>query len=246
MSDFHGKVAVVTGGSNGIGAAVADLLHAAGADVVVLDREPLSHANYGYVEVDLADAAAVTKAAERVLNDKRRVDVLVNVAGICPVNLLKDFDISLYERTLAVNLRAPLLLMKLFGAGMTERGYGRIVNMTSVHGRFSEPGAIAYDASKGGLEAVTRTAALEFAERGVLVNAVAPGFVNTRMSIVEGKNELESDWFKNFYEGEGRLPIRRPAQPVEMAQVVLWLASAENSYVTGQVITADGGLTIRF
>ena len=118
--------------------------------------------------------------------------------------------------------------------------------MTSVHGKLSEPSSTAYDISKAGLEAATRTAALEFAEFGVLVNAVAPGFVSTRMSIVNGEDELESNWFKEVYIKNKRLPIARPAMQVEIAHVITWLASSSNTYVTGQTITVDGGLSARF
>jgi NAD(P)-dependent dehydrogenase (short-subunit alcohol dehydrogenase family) len=118
--------------------------------------------------------------------------------------------------------------------------------LTSIHGKLSEPTSTAYDVSKAGLEAATRTAALEFAEFGVLVNAVAPGFVATRMSIVNGQDELDSDWFNEVYIKNKRLPIPRPALPVEIAHVIAWLASSSNTYMTGQTLTVDGGLSARF
>jgi 3-oxoacyl-[acyl-carrier protein] reductase len=136
--------------------------------------------------------------------------------------------------------------MKHVGKRMVAQSYGRIVNLTSIHGKLSEPTSTAYDISKAGLEAATRTVALEFAEHGVLVNAVAPGFVATRMSIVNGQDELESDWFKDIYIKNKRLPIARPAFPVEIAQVIAWLASHSNTYMTGQTLTVDGGLSARF
>ena len=107
---------------------------------------------------------------------------------------------------------------------MSERGYGRIVNITSIHARFGEETALAYDVAKGGLEQATRTLAIELSRHGVLVNAVAPGFVATRMSIVDGKNELESEWFTDVYVKYGKLPLRRYAMPEEIAEHVAWLA----------------------
>ena len=139
-----------------------------------------------------------------------------------------------------------MLLATRAARGMAERGYGRIVNITSVHGEFGEETALSYDAAKGGLNQATRTLAVELSRHGILVNAVAPGFVNTRMAVVDGRNELESDWFREIYVENGKLPIRRYAEPEEIAAPVAWLASDQNTYVTGQVVTVDGGLTVTF
>src|SRR5262249_41451354 len=129
---------------------------------------------------------------------------------------------------------------------MAERGYGRIVNITSIHGEFGEETALSYDIAKGGLNQATRTLAIELGRAGVLVNAVAPGFVSTRMSIVDGRNELESEWFRDVYIDRGKLPLRRYAEPAEIASHVAWLASDRNTYLTGQVVTVDGGVTVTF
>ena len=129
---------------------------------------------------------------------------------------------------------------------MIERRYGRVVNITSVHGRFGEESALSYDVAKGGLEQATRTLAVELSRHGVLVNAVAPGFVSTRMSVVDGKDELESQQFKDVYVRYGKIPIRRSARPDETAEHVALLASERNTYMTGHVLTVDGGLTATF
>jgi len=242
---FDGRRAVVTGGANGIGAAIVAALSAAGAGVAVLDLEEAPAATAS-VRVDLSDATSLPVAAAEAVSLLGGCDILVNCAGISLTGPLLELGADLYHRVLAVNLHAPVFLMKELGGRMAEAGYGRIVNVSSVHGRLSEPGCLAYDVSKGGLEAATRTAALELAPSGILVNAVAPGFVRTRMSIVDGEDELESAWFRDLYVARRRLPLARPSSPGEIAEAVAWLASDSNTYVTGEVLTVDGGLSARF
>lgn len=241
-ADFVGRRAVVTGGSHGIGAAIVARLRSAGANVVVLDLE----SGPGDVQVDLADPAAVDHAAEEALTRLGGVDVLVNCAGMFRPSPVRGLDMAGYHLTLSVNLHAPVALMRALSEPMSRQGYGRIVNVTSIHARLSEAHSLAYDVSKGGLESATRTAAVELAEHGVLVNAVAPGFVATRMSVVDGDDELESEPFTTVYVGQGRLPLRRAARPDEVGEAVAFLASERNSYITGQSLTVDGGLSARF
>jgi 3-oxoacyl-[acyl-carrier protein] reductase len=172
--------------------------------------------------------------------------VLANVAGMfAPCDAL-ELRPDLYRRVLAVNLDAPVLLAVACARGMAARGYGRIVNVTSIHAQQSEAGSLAYDVAKAGLASATRTLAVELGRRGVLVNAIAPGFVRTGMSIVDGVDELESDWFRRIYQDHGKLPLGRAAEPQEIAGLAAWLASEDNSYVTGQSVAADGGLSITF
>ena len=242
---FDGRRAVVTGGANGIGAATVRRLHELGADVVVLDVAETPSA-ISTVTVDLSDPDAVVRAAAEAADLLGGVDVLVNCAGVSAPSRVTNLDLEAYHRTLAVNLHAPVLLMRQLSSVMAAQGFGRVVNVTSVHARLSEPGSLAYDVSKGGLEAATRTAAIELAAAGVLVNAVAPGFVATRMSVVNGVDELDSEWFRSIYVENERLPLRRAAQSAEVAETIAWLASEGNTYVTGQVLTVDGGLSARF
>jgi 3-oxoacyl-[acyl-carrier protein] reductase len=198
MSTFTGRRAVVTSGSHGIGAATVARLSILGASVAVIDIEPADAAHHSVI-VDLADQQAVLAAADRAVELLGGVDVLVNCAGVNLPSPTVALDVDRYHRTLAVNLHAPVLLMRELGRHMQHGGYGRVVNVTSIHARFTEPGSLAYDVSKAGLEAATRTAAIELGADGVLVNAVAPGFVATRMSVVDGQDELESDQFQDVY-----------------------------------------------
>jgi 3-oxoacyl-[acyl-carrier protein] reductase len=247
MNNFESQVVIVTGGANGIGRATAELFLELGAEVVAFDREqPEGDMGVENVVIDLGDLPSLEVAIANVIKKYGRIDVLINVAGVSIPNTILELENDKYFKTLDVNLHAPVFLMKHVGKIMVAQSYGRIVNLTSIHGKLSEPTSTAYDISKAGLEAATRTVALEFAEYGVLVNAVAPGFVATRMSIVNGKDELESDWFKDVYIKNKRLPIARPAFPVEIAHVIAWLASHSNTYMTGQTLTVDGGLSARF
>lgn len=234
--------AVVTGGANGIGAAIATRLRADGIETLVIDQESVEGA---FVIADLADAQQVSAASAAALERLGGVDILVNCAGIAAPALILESDERHDARVLAINMHAPIALMRAFAPGMIERGFGRIVNVTSVHAQASEPACLAYDISKAGLEAATRVAAIEWARSGVLVNALAPGFVDTRMAVVDGVNEMESQWFKDVYVGYGQLPMGRPASPSEIAEAAAWLCSASNSYMTGQVLVIDGGLLSR-
>jgi NAD(P)-dependent dehydrogenase (short-subunit alcohol dehydrogenase family) len=248
MTLLEGRTALVTGAANGIGRAIAERLAAEGAQVAAVDVEDvpdLGPSVHG-VRWDLSQ----TESLEALLAEAQAavgpIDVLVNNAGVYEPALGIDLTLDSYRRVLAINLHAPVFLAARVARGMIERGYGRIVNITSVHGRFGEELGLSYDVAKGGLEQATRTHAVELSRYGVLVNAVAPGFVATRMSIVDGKDELESEWFTNVYIEHGKIPIRRYAMPDEIAQHVAWLASERNTYMTGQVLTVDGGLTVTF
>jgi NAD(P)-dependent dehydrogenase (short-subunit alcohol dehydrogenase family) len=238
--------AVVTGAAGGIGRAVARKLTSDGMDVIGVDRNPVAGEAYAARLVDLGDRAAVLDLCDSLADGGSPVDVLVNVAGIFDENLAGDFDPEVFWRNIEVNLYAPAVLAVRLARGMRERGWGRIVNVSSVEALLSQPGSLSYGASKAGLASVTRTLAIELARDGVLVNAVAPGFTNTAMSVIDGVNELETESFRRTYLEAGQLPIGRPAEPAEIAVAIAWLASSENTYVTGATLVADGGLTIRF
>lgn len=235
---------VVTGAGNGIGAAVADRLRTDGHLVVGLDVEPCGFEPS--LEVDVADIEGHERLIGSIAAEHGRIWGLVNVAGIFIPEAVADLTVASYRRQLGVMLDGPIWLARAAGLHMAQQGGGRIVNITSIHATNSERTALSYDAAKGGLEAATRTLALELGEHGVLVNSIAPGFVRTRMSVVDGQDELETDWFRQGFVENGRLPVRRPAEPSEMASVVSYLVSADNTYVSGARIVADGALTVGF
>jgi 3-oxoacyl-[acyl-carrier protein] reductase len=237
----HG-VAVVTGVASGIGAAVAERLGAAGHLVVGIDiaSSALPHA----LLHDVADIEGHEPLVARIEDRHGPVTVLANVAGMAIPQSVEELTPASVRRQLAIMLEGPVFLARAVGMRMARRGGGRIVNVTSVHATNGEPRSLAYDAAKAGLEAATRTLAIELGPHGVLVNAVAPGFTRTAMSVVEGEDELESEWFRERYVDGGLLPVRRAAEPAEVAAAIAFLLSAENTYINGARLVVDGGLTV--
>jgi NAD(P)-dependent dehydrogenase (short-subunit alcohol dehydrogenase family) len=238
------RVAIVTGASNGIGAAVASRLRADGLTVVGLDLEPCDVQPSIVCDVSQIDGHEQLIAG--IVREHGPLWALVNVAGIFVPEALERLTVAAYRRQLGVMLDGPIWLARAAGMAMAASGGGRIVNVTSVHATNSERTSLSYDAAKGGLDAATRTLALELGAHGVLVNSVAPGFVRTRMSVVDGRDELETDWFRDSYVASGRIPLGRAAEPFEIAATISHLVSADNSYVSGARIMLDGGLTSGF
>jgi NAD(P)-dependent dehydrogenase (short-subunit alcohol dehydrogenase family) len=236
-------VAIVTGATNGIGAAVAERLRGDGFTVVGLDIEPSPQPS---LVVDVAAIEGHQAVVERIAREHGPIEALVNVAGMFIPQAVRDLTPEAYRRQLGVMLDGPVWLARAAGLHMADHGGGRIVNITSIHATNSERTALSYDAAKGGLEAATRTLALELGPHGVLVNSVAPGFVRTRMSVVDGRDELETEWFRQGYVESGRLPVGRPAEAAEIAAVVAFLVSSDNTYTNGARIVVDGGLTVTF
>ena len=240
-------VALVTGAANGIGRAVALRLRGDGFRVAAADIEPVEPADgVTCYQLDVADLGAHEPLVSHIEQGLGPLAALVNVAGICLPEPIDRLTLDAYRRQHAVLMDGPVWLARTAGMRMAARGSGRIVNITSVHATVGEVATLAYDSAKAGLEAATRTLAIELGPRGVLVNSVAPGFVRTRMSIVNGMDELNSARFRDIYQGHGKLPLRRPAEPDEVASAVSYLVSADNTYCTGQRIVVDGGLTVTF
>lgn len=233
----------MTGVASGIGFAVADALRDRGDQVFGVDYQ----SGGDWFVADLSKASARSQSVDRAIDKLGGIDVLINVAGVYRPTPVPGSSLDDWRSLWQVNLEAPLELMSLVLPHMTSQSFGRIVNITSVHANFSRLDCLAYDVGKAGLEAATRSIALAGASSGVLVNSVAPGFVRTQMSLNdEGVDEADTEQFKQQYVETGRLPLGRAADASEVSQTVSWLSGYSNSYVTGQVLTVDGGLTATF
>jgi 3-oxoacyl-[acyl-carrier protein] reductase len=244
MFDLHGKTALVTGASGGIGAAIARALHGAGATVGLhgTRTEPLEalKAELGeraYVlPADLSDAealAALPKQAEQAMGG---VDILVNNAGITRDNLFIRMSDDDWDRVLAVNLTAVARLTKGCVRGMMKARWGRVVNVGSVVGSTGNAGQANYAAAKAGLVGLSKALGAELAGRGITVNVVAPGFIATAMT-----DKLNDDQKTAIL---GQIPAGRMGTPEEIAAAVLYLASPEASYVTGATLHVNGGMAM--
>jgi NAD(P)-dependent dehydrogenase (short-subunit alcohol dehydrogenase family) len=255
---FTGKVAVVTGSGRGIGRSTAELLAAEGAAVVVngRTRDEVESVAAG-IRAKGGKALAVIgdvgdpEAADALLNAADRefghIDILINNAAVFRTHDFVKDSMAEWMRVLEVNLLGAVRCARAAATRMVKAGQGgRIVNVSSVHGFLAENHSSHYDVAKGGMDQLTRTLAVELAPHGILVNGVSPGFVDTAMAVVKGVNELETDAFREIYVKRRRIPLARAAQPEEIARVVLFLAGPENSYITGESIVVDGGLSITF
>jgi 3-oxoacyl-[acyl-carrier protein] reductase len=230
------RQALVTGGTRGIGGATAKAFVEAGYEVFVHGTASDGQGPEGckYLPCDFSDFEVLQSFATEVA--KLDLAVLVNNAGINKVGLLPDYDPADFARLQQVNVTAPFLLCRAVVPGMRERRFGRIVNITSVLSVISKVGRSAYSASKFGLFGLSRALALEVAADNILVNCVAPGVVDTDLT----RNVLGESGIAALLP---RIPLGRLARPAEIARYVLFLASEENSYMTGQNIVIDGGFT---
>lgn len=245
--NFKEQTVLVTGATRGIGAAIANAFEAAGASLLLTgtnaDRiKALNDENAAkgirhihWLQADFSSETGTERFLE-MLARERPAQVLVNNAGTNRLNPIDQVATQDLDALLSINLRAPLLLCREVGRTMKEARYGRIINIASIWSVITKQGRVVYTATKTGLAGMTKTVAADLAPYGVLVNAVSPGFINTELT----KTTLPLEEQERL---AAQVPLGRFAEPEEIARVVLFLASRENSYLTGQNIVVDGGFT---
>ncbi|MCC2031569.1 SDR family NAD(P)-dependent oxidoreductase [Microbacterium allomyrinae] len=242
------RTAVVTGGASGIGAAIAARLIDQGLRVVIADRSAsvvavAERLGAEPMLLDVGNQRDLDRAAEI-----ERVDVLVNSAAV-PADVPPDaVDIGVtMSRVLDVNVIGISRVVACFLPHLRRSPSARILNIGSVQGLAAGAGGSAYATSKGAVHALTRALAVDLAASGILVNALAPGFVDTPMALLaDGRSEYDTDWFQTVYVEHARIPLRRPARPEEIAVAASFLVSEANTYITGAVLPVDGGLLATF
>lgn len=240
---LQGCVCIVTGGAQGIGEACVRRFAADGAKPVILDVDDARGQALAqelddalYVRCDVGDKVQVDALVAQVLAAHGRIDVLVNNAGIFRAADFLDVTEADFDAVLRVNLKGSFLVGQAVARAMAASGGGAIVNMSSVNGVLAIPNISSYNVSKGGVNQLTRVMALALADRNIRVNAVAPGTIATELA---AKAVLTSDEARNKI--MSRTPMKRLGEPSEIADVVAWLASDAASYVTGEIVTVDGG-----
>ena len=242
--DLTGRTALVTGSTRGIGRAIAETLTEAGARVAVVGRDPAKAAEVAAVVggsaqgfgADVSNPASVVALVEAVESAFGQIDILVNNAGLTRDNILfriKDDD---WDMVLDANLRGAFIAIRAASRGMMKRRWGRIINIASIVGITGNKGQANYAASKAGLIGLTKSVAKELGSRNILVNAVAPGFIETDMTAAmtpEARAALS-----------GQIPLARLGSPQDVAGTVAFLASEHAAYITGQVLVVDGGMVM--
>ena len=247
------KKALITGAASGIGKATALRFAREGYDVCLNDLHSeklqsvlyeMPTGNHFLLAGSYADEKTISAGEKLIGENWSNLDVLVNCAGLFEKTDSIGMDLERWRVIFDTMMAGCVRMTRLATRNMTEGG--RIIHISSIHGGRAEMHASSYSVAKAAINQYCRAMALELADKNILVNAIAPGFVNTAMSVVDGQNELDTQWFRDNYVNNQHLPLRRAASPEEIAGVAFFLAGKDATYITGQVITVDGGLTITF
>jgi NAD(P)-dependent dehydrogenase (short-subunit alcohol dehydrogenase family) len=249
LFDLHGKVAMVTGGNRGLGEVAVTALAKAGADVAICGRKKadldrvcgavraLGIKSASFV-LDVTSKQSVHKGVQEILQEFGRVDILVNNAGVNYRVPVLEFPEEQWDLILKTNLKGYFLVAQAVAPQMIEKGYGKIINMSSILGTVALPNQVAYASAKGGVDQMTKVMALEWAKKGVRVNAIGPTYFETEL-VAQLRNDPERFQFINE-----RTPMGRWGYPPELEGIVIFLASPASDFITGQTIYIDGGWTI--
>ena len=219
------KTALITGTSRGIGSSIKEILQNDEIKILSPSRN----------ELDLSSSESINKFLSEISED---IDIIVNNAGILKVGKAEEFSVKDFQDILQVNVLAPFQIISGIVGGMKRKKFGRIVNISSIWGEKSKSGRSIYSTSKAALNALTRSFAVEFAEHNILVNSIAPGYIETDM-MKQYNSEKELDIIKNS------IPMKRFGKKTEISELVKFLCSEKNSYITGQILTIDGGFTCK-
>jgi 3-oxoacyl-[acyl-carrier protein] reductase len=252
-----GQVALVTGAGQGLGRTIASEFAAEGAIVALLERnaDTLEETRSSIEEsggralaygLDITDYERYAAAVAAVVAETGRIDILVNNAAISRYGTILEDTLEDWRAQITVNLEAVYMGTKLVAPQMVAQGSGRIINITSIQGFVSSGDCGAYNAAKGGIIAFTKSLAVELAPHGIAANAIAPGFMRTPMSFIDGVDETTTGDFMDWYVDRRKVPMARTGLPEDVSGAAVFLASDYCRYMTGQVLVVDGGLTSTF
>ncbi len=253
---LQNKKVIVTGGSRGIGEGIVKRLYNEGSEIIIADiRKELAENlinsldknQISFFQTDLSQEEEIKKLMEFTEKKWGSLDFLINNAGIEDGYTLADQTYESYRKTMKVNMDAPFLCSKYALPLLEKSNTPRIIMITSIQGIRGYKGNISYNTAKGGLINMTRVLAVELAEKNILVNSVAPGFINTPLSVMkDGNLEWDTDWFKDVYLKYEKLPMGRYGHPDDVAGAVYFFCSEDSKYVTGQTLLVDGGVSSSF
>jgi meso-butanediol dehydrogenase/(S,S)-butanediol dehydrogenase/diacetyl reductase len=258
MRRFHGKSVIITGGASGIGLATAKSFAKEGATVIIAGRteeagqkavqDILEIGGLGYfIKADVSIETEVENLMNEAMKYCSSIDVLVNNAAMFYNSTFIEEDTTKWKKVFDVIVNGTYFCSKHAARKMVETNTkGSIINVSSINSHRALNFSSHYNAGKGAVDQLTRCMALELSEYGIRVNGIAPGFIDTPMSVVEGVKEHETEEFKNYYVRQRKIPLARSGLPEEIANVITFLASDESSYIQGATIPVDGGLAITF